>query len=229
MNLNRFRILRLFVFCALWGVAVFLAACLDIPNDPNTSNMVRSLDVHVVQLDKVDSTSLKLNPNFPAELNAVVHPSSRKSELSFLWYYDSLLIDTGATYTVDTSDVFLPNALVAMDQRGNKLSKNFEITVNTPPILAKQTKPADGDTLYAKSTTPITFRWFSADPDVDDILEHTLIIDGISYSIGPLTSISQSGFKPGSHTFKVKVVDSHGDADSLASRTFYVTNGQGSK
>ena len=49
-----------------------------------------------------------------------------------------------------------------------------------------------------------------------------LEIDGIQYQVGELQQVMHSGFGEGSHTFRVLVMDSLGDKDSIAVQEFFV-------
>ena len=94
-----------------------------------------------------------------------------------------------------------------------------------------ETTPADGDTLYGNSYTPILFTWQSFDRDENNYLNNTLEIDSVRYNVGDLQEVMQSGFTEGRHTFRIFVEDSMGDQDSSATQEFFVidTLGLGAK
>jgi len=49
-----------------------LVACLDIPDTPEPQNTASHVTVYTVQKDNADSTSLKIHPEDPATLKAVI-------------------------------------------------------------------------------------------------------------------------------------------------------------
>lgn len=198
-----------------------LAACLDVPHEPSSYRRVSSIEVHTIQNGVEDSTLLKVNPNDSVQFVAVVKPKAAKDELAYYWYNDGELIDSGRTLTVNPRFALnIPEILVVKDKGENEREIEIHIVMNSPPELSQKTTPADGDTLFATSTSPVTFRWIATDEDSDD-LNNVLIIDGTRYPVGELNEVQQSGFKPGEHTFEIIVTDPYGDADTLPERTFY--------
>ena len=203
---------------------VLLAACLDIPDSPNPEIADFRISVYITQKDKSDSTLLKIHPENPATLKAEVFPKSLESELKFSWYRSSLLGEK-SSYRIpsDPEDSEIPNKLVVKDREGNSVSVEFKITVNSAPGFYPDFSPAQGDTLYGTKNTPFTFSWNAVDIE-DDVLNYTLEIDTTVYPVGSLEKIQQSGLAPGIHLFRVIVVDSEGDMDSLPFVKFYVVD-----
>ncbi len=215
------------------------SACLDIPSPPKDTAKITSVNVFAKQFDKAIETPIKLNSSEEAELIAEVTPSKHKKDVQYYWYNGEEILDSGATYTVPTSYMdssfisqnFIPDRLVIEDHEGNTLETSFHVTVNNPPQLLAETTPADGDTLYGNSYTPILFTWQSFDRDENNYLNNTLEIDGVRYNVGDLQEVMQSGFTEGRHTFRIFVEDSMGDQDSSATQEFFVidTLGLGAK
>ena len=213
-------------------VLFLLVGCLDIPDEPNTKRSLESVDIVVLQAGTDDSTLLKIRPNDSSLVRASTYPHQLKTDLSFHWLFktadSTTVLGEGIDYPIPpyTDEKDIPNALEVSDETGNSILLEFNIVVNMRPTLDSLTIPADGDTLYGNEHTSIRFAWKSVDSDSFDwrLLNHTLIIDSVSYSVGRLTEIMQSGFKPGKHMFQVIVKDSFGDADSLPARTFYMVD-----
>ena len=230
MNLFYRSILPLFVVFTFFGL--FLAGCLDAPNDPQEPQTVESINILVKQKSNDFSTVLKVNPSDSATVKAEVVPEKFNDELSFEWFYantskDSLLVkERTYSFYPNRSGEGLPNKLIVSDKEGNQKTYDFSIVINSPPELAKTTTPANGDTLYGSVESAFLFEWYSGDMDLsnNDTLFHILEIDGKQYDVGTLLQVKQSGFKAGEHTFRVIVHDLYGDADSLALKKFYVVD-----
>ena len=216
---------------AVLSIVIFtLIGCLDIPDEPQTAQEVESVSLYILQDGQQDSSLLKIRPGDSAILAAQVYPRQYKKDLTHNWIrrttIGDTLLGTDETYTLpaQAKDSTLPNLLILKDKVGNTREYPFSIIVNTPPALSDETTPAEGDTLYGTANTTILFKWLSFDTDNEDFgkLTHTLIIDGTRASIGSINEIRQSGLAEGSHTFRVIVYDSYGDADSLPEITFYM-------
>lgn len=202
---------------------LLLCACLDIPEEPEVSEKITSVNVVITQNNQKDSTLLKITSNEKATISAHVHPNAHRESLEYLWLNRGKVIGEKSSSEVDVSqNAIIPDSLVIRDPYGNTISKSLRIIVNTPPTLSKKTVPADGDTVIAQPSTPILFQWNSSDPDYIDNLNHILEIDGVSYKLGNNTSIRQSGFSKGKHSFRILVSDAYGDKDSTAHVNFYV-------
>ena len=209
-----------------------LSGCLDIPDEPAEKIYLERLDIFVLQEGTADTTLMKIRPSDSSIVKAATYPMQLKNSLSCRWLRvngdSSVVMGEGYEYTIPastkTSDI--PNAVEVSDEVGNTFLKEFEIVVNLMPVLEPQTTPANGDTLYGNTKTAFKFKWHSYDSDSFDEnrLEHTLVIDGVPYSVGQLTEIMQSGFGEGRHTFQVIVSDTFGDADTLSTKTFYVVD-----
>lgn len=219
---------------ALVAGAVFWA-CMDIPDAPDDSKKIYSVEISIEQSGEIRTDPLKVNSNDTARLIATVIPSTKSKKLRYLWYNGEDILDSGTTYAISTSymassfisENFIPNHLVIFDSEGNSLETDFHVLVNAPPILSEKTFPADGDTLYGTPDSPIHFQWsfYDSNDSVDIVLE----IDGISYSVGNLDNIHQSGFYPGRHSFRIIATDSFGDSDSIPLQDFYVIDTLGGK
>ena len=216
---------------AVFAVALFaLLGCLDIPDEPNTGRTLERVDILVLQAGNEDSTLLKIRPSDSSIIRASVYPRQYKTQLSFLWSRQtkdsSFTLGQGQDFTIppNTSADQIPNQLEVVDEAGNSIQKKFEIAVNMEPVLEDFTIPADNDTLFANTHTSILFKWRSFDYDSfdEDKLDHILIIDGVTYPVGRLTEIRQSGFTEGEHTFQIIVFDTFGDSDTLVTRSFFV-------
>ena len=216
---------------AFAACAVFVA-CLDIPDAPDNSGKIQSVEIQVDQFGKRKSTPLKILSSDSAILVAAVSPDTYKNNVRYYWYNDTTLIDSGRKITISPdlmlsdfiSDNFVPNRLTIIDNEGNQIEKDFHIDVNAAPRLSTKTIPADGDTLYGNTNTAFTFAWLVYDDSETDTLQSILEIDGISYHVGELNQVQQSGFSMGKHTFRILVQDSYGDMDSLPYRKFYVVD-----
>lgn len=227
------------VFCLM--LTATLVGCLDIPDAPDSNRRIEYANVYVVQKGISDSTTLKIHPSDPATLKVDVYPRQYKKELSFEWFRTGIFADssdlksvgTGDEFVIDeeTAPIFIPNTLQITDQQGNSMTVKFNVIVNTPPKMDSVTTPANKDTLYGTLSTSFPFTWGATDPDLryEDSLSYVLIIDSVSYDIGSLTQIMQSGFNEGAHTFQVLVSDSHGDSDTLPVCHFYVVDTLGGK
>ena len=131
--------------------------------------------------------------------------------------------------SVDAIGKYIPNRLVVSDAESNSIEQKFTVIVNAPPQFSPLTEPADGDTLYGNAQTPFTFKWSATDNDASDKLQYYLEIDGIPYDVGEINQVMQSGLVAGEHTFKLTVVDSYGDMDTLSTRQFFVLDTLGAK
>lgn len=230
MNLFYRSILPLLAFFAFFGI--LLAGCLDAPSDPQEPQTVESISIMVKQKNNSFSTILKVNPSDSATIEASVTPEKFRDELAFEWFYsnenkDSLL-KNGKNYSFypNRSEGSCPNKLIVTDQEGNQKTFDFEIVINSPPVLSDSTKPANGEKLYGSPESAFLFEWYSLDMDLSngDTLFHILEIDGKQYDVGTLLQVKQSGFKAGEHSFRIIVRDLYGDADTLAPKKFYVVD-----
>ncbi|WP_407440786.1 hypothetical protein [Fibrobacter sp.] len=210
-----------------------VAACLDAPSYPNTSKKIERIGIFVSQEDISDSTLLKIHPSSEATLRAEVYPRQYKKEISFKWYHDDTKLGSGDSFSIPpyASSKEIPNILKATDQEGNVYKDTFNIVSNTPPHFDEKTSPVDNDTLCANKRTSISFSWNSYDVDYSygDKNFYTLIIDKEEYFVGSLTSVMQSGFSDGKHSFSVIVADSYGDSDTLQTRTFFISDCSGER
>jgi len=217
------KFLRLLNICLALTLGGLFVACLDIPNDPDTSGRIESIKVHVLQYDQEDSTKLKINPNDSSALVAVVHPDDNEDDLQYFWYEGENLLGSGQVFPIPVKEDFLiPNILVVTDKQNNSRTIKFDVIQNAAPVLDSETIPSDGANITADENTPVQFQWKSSDTN-DDKLTHILEIDDVQYNVGPLTKVLQSGFRPGKHSFRVIVNDSYGDADTLSWIHFEVT------
>lgn len=230
MNLFYRSILPLLAFFAFFGI--FLAGCLDAPNDPQELQTVESISIMVKQKDNSFSTILKVNPSDSATIKASVIPEKFHDELSFEWFYSNEnkdhLLKNGSSYSFypNRSGEDLPNKLIVTDQEGNNKTYEFTVVINTPPVLSDSTIPSNGAKLYGSPESAFLFEWYSIDKDLSngDTLFHILEIDGKQYDVGTLLQVKQSGFKAGEHSFRIIVRDLYGDADTLAPKKFYVVD-----
>ena len=212
------------------SACAILVACLDIPDSPDSSEKITSIDIYVKQFGESRTEPLKVNSNDSARLIASVNPENLRNKVRYYWYNDEDLMDSGSTYEITTnqmvsefiSNSFIPNRVTIVDDEGNSLEKTFSVTVNAPPRISSETEPADGDTLYGNIHTPFKFQWSAEDNDSSDSLHCILEIDDVKYNVENLESIMQSGFTEGRHSFRIIVTDSFGDSDSLDTREFLV-------
>lgn len=223
---------------AVFAVAALaLLGCLDVPDEPAEGIYLERLDIFVFQDGTADSTLLKIRPTDSSTVKVSTYPRQLKNSLSCRWLLvkkdSSFTIGEGFEYIIpaNTKSNEIPNAIEVTDEVGNTVRKDFAISVNMPPQLEPETTPADGDTLYGNENFSVRFKWRSSDSDSFDEnrLEHTLVIDNISYSVGNLTELQQSGFSEGRHSFSIIVKDSFGDADTLPAQTFYMVDTLGGK
>ena len=206
------------------------SACLHIPDAPSDNSKITSVDVSVKQFGELKESPLKINSDDDAELIAEVTPSKFKNDIKYYWYKGDETLGKGSVYTITTDymasskkiEKHIPDKLVIEDNEGNRLKTTFQIVINVPPKLSTETKPEDGEILYGDSHTPILFSWHSSDRDESGQLFHTLEIDGISYNVGDLQQVQQSGFTMGKHTYRILVEDSLGDKDSIPEKEFFV-------
>ncbi len=216
--------LRLLNICLALALGAVFVACLDIPDSPDTSLRVSSIKIYSIQYGKTDSTLLKVNPRDTARLVAIATPIESEKDLKFFWFNEGYFLDSGAAITIDVKyPKFVPDQLIAVDPLGYTQEVKVQVIANAPPILSSKSEPADGDTVYASRTTPITFRWYAEDVE-DEELENILEIDDAIFSVGGLSQIKQSGFKPGKHTYRVITRDIYGEADSLPQKKFFVVD-----
>lgn len=214
------------------GMGVVFCACLDVPNSPDVSHKIQTVEVFAKQFDKTIESPIKINANDSAQLIAQVNPGDLKKQVRYFWYKNDEILDSGSSYKISTTmmqspfttENFIPDRIVVVDKENNQLEQSFKVIVNSPPQLFESTKPAHNDTLYGDSTTPFTFQWLSVDNDELEILTNFLEIDGTLYNVGTLSKVQQSGFAPGRHTFRIIVQDSQGDKDSLETREFFVSD-----
>ncbi len=230
MNLFNRSILPFFVIASFFGV--FFAGCLDVPSDPQAAEPVESISVLVKQKDNDYTTILKVNPSDSATITAKVTPEKFQDEIAFEWIHstdtkDSLL-ERGQSHSFypKRSSSAMPNKLIATDKEGNKLTYDFAIVINTPPVLSDSTIPVNGDKLYGSPESAFLFEWYSMDMDINngDSLFHILEIDGKPFDVGTLQQVKQSGFKAGEHKFRIIVNDLYGDSDTLAYKKFFVVD-----
>ncbi|WP_290765285.1 hypothetical protein [Fibrobacter sp. UBA4297] len=228
MNLFNRPILPFFVVAALFDV--FLAGCLDAPDYPETARPVESINIMVQQGNNEFTTTLKVNPTDSATIKASVIPEKFQEDLNFEWLHTgnngdtSLMLGQFYTFYPQRGGSAVPNKLITTDREGNKQIQNFMVVINTPPVLADTTIPANGDTLYGALESAFLFEWMSLDLDLanGDTLFHILEIDSIQYDVGTLLQVKQSGFKPGEHKFRIIVRDLYGDTDTLSYKKFFV-------
>lgn len=201
---------------------------MDIPDSPNDSLKITSVELSILQFDESRTAPLMVNSNDSAQLVVTIRPKSAAKGLKYYWYNGEDILDSGSFYSISTdymessfiSENFIPNRLLLSDAEGNTLDTSFQVLVNAPPVLSAITTPADGDTLYGTVNTPFLFQWSFY--DANDSVETLLEIDDVTYSAGDLDHLLQSGFYPGRHSFKIKVTDSFGDCDSIPLQDFYV-------
>lgn len=227
MKMDKRRVLEL---CLTLMVGGLFSACLDIPEPPGDTPKITSVQVLVKQFDDTKGEPLKINSDEDAELIAEVNPDKFKNNIKYFWYKGNDILGKGMVYPINSDDMAssekikqnIPDKLVIEDSENNQLKTTFQITINVPPQISTKTKPANGDTLYGNTHTPILFSWQSSDRNEDKHLSHVLEIDGIRYNVGELQQISQSGFSEGKHTYRILVEDSLGDKDSIPEQEFFV-------
>jgi hypothetical protein len=227
MKMDKRRVLEL---CLTLMVGGLFSACLDIPEPPGDTPKITSVQVLVKQFDDTKGEPLKINSDEDAELIAEVNPDKFKNDIKYFWYKGNDILGKGMVYPINSDDMAssekikqnIPDKLVIEDSENNQLKTTFQITINVPPQISTKTKPANGDTLYGNTHTPILFSWQSSDRNEDKHLSHVLEIDGIRYNVGELQQISQSGFSEGKHTYRILVEDSLGDKDSIPEQEFFV-------
>ncbi len=215
------------------GIGIFIVflytGCLDIPPMPDESIKVKAIGLWLIKDNDSDSLYFKSNFNKPFSLRAFANPYKYTEDLDFYWYRDKKRLAKSVIYTLDTPFVEsqVPNRLKAMDSENNELFFDFKVHLNNPPQMLFKTTPNDQDTLYGSTSSAFLFSWSSSDKDRNDSLNHYIKIDKTTYFTGQLTSIQQSGFKPGVHSFSIWVIDSFGDADTLVTKTFVVIDSLG--
>jgi hypothetical protein len=227
MKMDKRRVLEL---CLTLMVGGLFSACLDIPEPPGDTPKITSVQVLVKQFDDTKGEPLKINSDEDAELIAEVNPDKFKNDIKYFWYKGNDILGKGMVYPINSDDMAssekikqnIPDKLVIEDSENNQLKTTFQITINVPPQISTKTKPANGDTLYGNTHTPILFSWQSSDRNEDKHLSHVLEIDGIRYNVGELQQLSQSGFSEGKHTYRILVEDSLGDKDSIPEQEFFV-------
>jgi hypothetical protein len=227
MKMDKRRVLEL---CLTLMVGGLFPACLDIPEPPGDTPKITSVQVLVKQFDDTKGEPLKINSDEDAELIAEVNPDKFKNDIKYFWYKGNDILGKGMVYPINSDDMAssekikqnIPDKLVIEDSENNQLKTTFQITINVPPQISTKTKPANGDTLYGNTHTPIPFSWQSSDRNEDKHLSHVLEIDGIRYNVRELQQISQSGFSEGKHTYRILVEDSLGDKDSIPEQEFFV-------
>ena len=223
--------------CLALAAGALFSACLHVPHAPSDANKITSVNVFAKQFDETIEAPLKINSTESAELIAEVTPSKYKNKVKYYWYNGEDILDSGDTYTISATYMassflarnFIPNRIVIKDNEDNSLEATFTVNINNPPQILDETIPADGDTLYGNSHTPILFSWTSFDYDDGKDIDNILEIDGIKYNVGDLQQVMQSGFIEGRHTFRILVKDSLGDKDSTAKQEFFVIDTLGAK
>lgn len=210
-------------------LALLNAGCLDIPPKPEDSLKVKSIGLWLIKDNESDSLYFKSNFDKPFYLRAFANPYPYTEQLEFYWYRDNLLLRKNVVFNVDTPfiEIDVPNRLKAVDSKNNALVYDFKVYLNHPPELNKKTIPSDQDTIYASLSSAVLFSWSSNDKDNDGSLTHYIKIDETTYFTGVLTSIQQSDFSPGKHSFSIWVIDSFGDADTLKAKIFFVKDTTG--
>ena len=230
MNLFNRSIFAFLVVAIFLGV--FLVGCFDVPDYPQEFQPIESINIKVKQKGNAYSSVLKVHPSDSATVIAEVIPEKFQNDLSYEWIQSSTgndsLLGRGSSYSFYTGSTnkSIPNKLTIIDKEGNRQTQEFAIIINTPPVLADTTIPANGDTLYGSVESAFLFEWYSMDMDLynGDTLFHTLEIDGKQYDVGTLLQVKQSGFKAGEHRFRIIVRDLYGDTDTLPQKHFYVVD-----
>jgi len=205
-----------------------LASCLTTPETPDTTSSIPTISILMIQDGHDDSTNLKIAPNSAFSLKAKVSSSSDTNQLNFIWMQDSKILSTKRIINIDSNEA-IPNRLKVTDKEDNFLMLTFEVILNTPPQMKEETTPSEGDTLYGSFFTTFLFSWASTDSDEGEICSHFLQIDSTIYSTSDLQQVQQAGLSEGIHRFRVWVVDSFGDADTLNWRSFTVIDTTGEK
>ena len=207
---------------------LMLASCLTTPETPDTTSSIPTISILMIQDGHDDSTNLKIAPNSAFSLKAKVSSSSDTNQLNFIWMQDSKILSTKRIINIDSNEA-IPNRLKVTDKEDNFLMLTFEVILNTPPQMKEETTPSEGDTLYGSFFTTFLFSWASTDSDEGEICSHFLQIDSTIYSTSNLQQVQQAGLSEGIHRFRVWVVDSFGDADTLNWRSFTVIDTTGEK
>lgn len=205
---------------------LMLASCLTTPETPDTTPSIPTISILMIQDGHDDSTNLKVAPNSAFSLKAKVSHSSDSNQLDFVWMRDSKILGTGRIIDIDSNGT-IPNTLKVTDKEDNFLMLAFEVIFNTPPQMEETTTPSEGDTLYGNFFTTFFFSWASTDSDEGETCSHFLQIDSTIYSTSDLQQVQQAGLSEGIHRFRVWVVDSFGDADTLNWRSFTVIDTTG--
>lgn len=227
MNISRF-LLKTSILLAIF----MLSSCLDVPSDPNTKSKIEDVSIKLVHKNRTDSVLFKITPDETAKIKAEVTPNKYKDDLHYHWYQNTFdnenniiqsLVSEERSFEINSNKnpEKIPNALMIDDDEGNYIIKVFSIIVNSPPEIDKKIIPAKGDTLQGDTNTAFLFQWKSSDKDNESIT-HTIIIDKNKFDVGTLSSIRQSGFQPGKHTFQIFATDSFGDTDKTDTIVFYV-------
>ncbi len=207
---------------------LMLASCLTTPETPDTTSSIPTVSILMIQDGHNDSTNLKIAPNSAFSLKAKVSSSSDTNQLNFIWMQDSKILSTKRIINIDSNEA-IPNRLKVTDKEDNFLMLTFEVILNTPPQMKEETTPSEGDTLYGSFFTTFLFSWASTDSDEGEICSHFLQVDSTIYSTSDLQQVQQAGLSEGIHRFRVWVVDSFGDADTLNWRSFSVIDTTGEK
>lgn len=210
--------------CISFWVCGMLVACLDIPSKPSSSGKVTSLKVYNVQNGIKDSTDFHINAKDTAIFIAQVFPDKYEDRLEYTWFHDNDELHYGKTF----KDFFeleedTPNRVVVTDRQGNSIEKTFHFILNTPPSLSSRIYPANNSEFLVDETQVIEFQWFVEDSD-NDMVTSILTIDNQVYDLGNLTSIAQSGFSPGPHTFSIEIFDPYGGNAKSSVYHFNVIN-----
>lgn len=228
MNLFNRSILPFLTAAMFFGL--FLVGCLDAPDYPEAFTPINSISILVKQKGDSFSTQLKVHPSDSAIIKAKVIPEKYQNDLTFKWFYSSdrkdSLLGHNAEYSfyAAKTGTTIPNKLIISDKEGNKDSLEFNVIINSPPVLSDSTIPTNGDTLYGSQNSAFLFAWYSIDMDLynGDTLFHILEIDGKPFDVGTLLQVKQSGLNAGEHKFRIIVQDLYGDTDTLAYKSFYV-------
>ena len=87
MNLFNRTILPFLLAITFFGL--FLAGCLDAPNDPEDLQPVDAVSIMIKQHDSDYSSTLKVNPSDSATIRVSVVPKKIENDLTYEWYYEN--------------------------------------------------------------------------------------------------------------------------------------------
>lgn len=200
-------------------LALFLAACLDVPSSYEGSATLNSAMVKLV-LNGDTTSVLEAPAGSSFTVLAVTDPASVASGLSFTWLSGGEALATGEAFLYDSTTA-LPDSLLLEDEAGNALGLAFTVVLNSAPEFLDFLTPAEGDTLVGEATDAFLFAWEATDLDGDSL---TFIFekDGTELPAGAWSSIYASGFDEGAHSVRVIVEDPYGDTDTSGTLSFYV-------